>query len=241
MKGPSVFDDEQEELEAVMRYTNQITRRPPSDIWILQYGLRFMPAAGDNNVYRTVKLELPSSAITTNQILSQIHVEIYSILLLNTFQLTGSNTAIITFISQTDAITFLESTKSGLRIGKHTARVLPVHTPTYPMSLEMSRRIYLDGFTRCLMVCNQRRTAKAEIQRILRKSACGSYIEGIEEGCVVGEVYVRFHSIKMAALAFEILNRHPDFGFRVCRFRFLKSTMPTAVRTSGDEMEVGRA
>lgn len=91
------------------------------------------------------------------------------------------------------------------------------------------------------MVCNQRRTAKAEIQRILRKSACGSYIEGIEEGCVVGEVYVRFHSIKMAALAFEILNRHPDFGFRVCRFRFLKSTMPTAVRTSGDEMEVGRA
>ncbi|RJE26619.1 hypothetical protein PHISCL_01033 [Aspergillus sclerotialis] len=237
IKGPSVFDDEQEELEAVVRYTNQIARRPPSDIWILQYGLRYMPAKGDNNAYRTVKVELPSSAITTNQILSQICIEIYSIILLNTFQLTGSNTAIITFIRQTDAISFLKSTKSGLRIGYHMARVLPVNTPTYPVSLEMNRRICRDGYTRCLMVCNQRTTVKDEVQRILRKSACRSYIEEIEEGCMMGQVYIRFHSIKMAALAFEILKRHPDFGFRGCKIRFLKSTMATAVRTfSGDEM-----
>ena len=190
-----------------------------------------MPAVGNDNAYRTVKIEIPSSVVTINRILSEIRsIEIYSIRLLNTIELTGSNTAIITFIRQTDAILFLKSTESGLRIGNYKAKVLPVNTPTYPIPPEISRRIYREGHTRCLMVSNRRKSLKSELQRILQKSACSDYIEGIEEGCFAGEVYVRFYNIKMAALGFEILKRHPDFGFRACQFRFQKSARTTAVR-----------
>lgn len=227
ISGPSIFDDQQEELDAVLRRPNVLSAQPTSDLWILQYGLRYMPSAEDTNAYRTVKIELPqpsSANITINDILAELRrVEIYSASLFKTVHLTASNTAIIVFIRQHDALVFLQRTAhSGLRIGSHAtpARTSLVNTPTYPIPADLHRLISEHGYSRFLVVCNLRNTLKTELRRVLYKSNCRDLIECLDDGYVAGEICVRFHSVKIATAAFEMLKKHPGLGD--CRFRFVK-------------------
>lgn len=227
--GPSIFVDEQEELDAVLDRRNNFSNQPASNLWIFQYGLRYMPPVGTDNTYRTVKIDCPlpssssnSTTVSLNQILTELRgLELYSARLFDTAHLTGMNTAIVIFIRQRDALDFLQRTAgSGLRVGSLFARVSLVNTPTYPIPADLAHLISQEGYSRSLVVCNLRDTLKTELRRVLYKSNCRDFVESLEDGYVAGRICVRFHSVKTAAIAFEILRKHPCFGN--CQFRFQK-------------------
>ena len=185
-----------------------------------------MPSVGSNNDYRTVKIDCPlsstlsSTAITLNHILAELRAhELYSSRLFNTSHLTGVNTAIVVFIRQRDALSFIQRTAGpGLRIGSISARVSLVNTPTYPIAADLAHLISREGYSRSLVVCNLRETLTSELRRVLHKSHCRDFIESLEDEYVAGEICIRFHSVRTAAIAFELLKRHPCFGN--CKFRF---------------------
>ncbi|KAI9931430.1 hypothetical protein MW887_010005 [Aspergillus wentii] len=223
IKGCSVFENDNDELDAFMYRPNILSREPVADLWVFQYGIRYVPAKREKDVYRTVKIENFPIKTDMGQILSMIPGEIYSARLLKTSHLTGSPTAIVVFVTQNDAMGFLGLSRAGLRIGTAMgkARVTLVNTPTYPMTAEMQRLIK-EGYTRTLAIYGPRESLTAEVCRVLKKSVYCDYIERVNDGHVAGEVFIRFHGIKMAAGAYELFKVHPSF--RQCKFRFLKAS-----------------
>ncbi|KAB8272997.1 hypothetical protein BDV30DRAFT_239080 [Aspergillus minisclerotigenes] len=232
IEGPSVFDDEEDELGAFYFRPNLFSRNPFSDIWMFQYGLRYVPAKGDKNVYRTVRIENLPSTLTLKDILPAVSGEIFSARLTDTTPIVGYNTAIVTFVWQSDATHFAQTSRNGIHLGPTVAKVIPVNTPTYPISAELKRLIFKEGATRCLCVSSLRESLKSEVRRVMEKSPHSAYIERIEDGLVLGETYIRFHSIKVAAAACDQLKNHPCFT--ECGFRFLKKPSDRRTAVSGE-------
>lgn len=220
IKGCSIFEDQQDEADAFSYRPNLLTRQPVSDLWIFQYGLRYIPAEAEPNIFRTVRIEKLASNVRLSQILPLVPGWIYSASLCNTSLITGYNTAIVVFVLEKDALDFVQKSKEGLRLGFCVASVALIHTPTYPMTTEMSQLIHEKGYTRCLVISNFRRSLRGEIHRVLRRNAYYNYIESVEEGQVVGDVYVRFYSIKKAAAAYDLFQGHPSF--ERCSIKFLR-------------------
>ncbi|KAE8165620.1 hypothetical protein BDV40DRAFT_286078 [Aspergillus tamarii] len=232
IEGPSVFDDEEDELGAFYFRPNLLSRHPFSDIWMFQYGLRYVPAKGDINVYRTVRIENLPSTLTLKDILPVVSGEIFSARLTDTAPIMGSNTAIITFVWQSDAVRFAQASRNGIQFGPTMAKVVPINTPTYPISAELKRLIFKEGYTRCLCVSSLRESLKSEVRRVMEKSVHSEFIERIEDGLVLGETYIRFHSIKVAAAACDLLKNHPSFT--KCAFRFLKKASDMRSTVTGE-------
>ncbi|RMJ28629.1 hypothetical protein PHISP_00486 [Aspergillus sp. HF37] len=130
VKGPTVFEDAEEELDAASLRPGFHSQRS-SDLWIFQYGLRYIPGAGDVNLYRTVKVEQLPGTTTVAQVLAKVHKEVYSACLSDTSAITGWYTAVVVFVSQRDALEFVFSNMSGLRIGRTVlSQVLCARRPT---------------------------------------------------------------------------------------------------------------
>ncbi|GFF82739.1 conserved hypothetical protein [Aspergillus udagawae] len=220
IKGCSIFENQQEEADAFSYRPNLLSRQSVSDLWIFQYGLRYIPAGRESNVFRTVRIEKLASNVTLSQVLPSVPGEIYSASLCNTSPITRYNTSIIVFVFERDALDFVRKSKEGLPLGFCVANVALVHTPTYPMTSQMSQYTFHQGYTRCLVISNLRRSLREEIYRVLKRSAYYNYIESVEEGQVVGDIYVRFYSITMAAAAYDLFQGHPSF--ERCSIRFLR-------------------
>jgi hypothetical protein len=220
IKGCSIFENQQEEADAFSYRPNLLSRQSVSDLWIFQYGLRYIPAGRESNVFRTVRIEKLASNVTLSQVLPSVPGEIYSASLCNTSPITGYNTALIVFVFEKDALDFVRKSKEGLPLGFCVANVALVHTPTYPMTSQMSQYTFHQGYTRCLVISNLRRSLREEIYRVLKRSAYYNYIESVEEGQVVGDIYVRFYSVTMAAAAYDLFQGHPSF--ERCSIKFLR-------------------
>ncbi|PWY94961.1 hypothetical protein BO94DRAFT_507774 [Aspergillus sclerotioniger CBS 115572] len=226
LRGCSVFDNLDDEIDALLYRPNLITQEPPADLWVFQYGLRYLPAKHERDVYRAITIENLPSDVTMKQVLPLIYGEIYSAHLLDTVPITGYSTAIVTFVSQTDTLSFLKSSGGELMVGAAQAKVTLVATPTYPMTATMTRLVQDEGYTRCVCVSGLRESLQQEVHRVLRKSPHTNYVERIEDGEVVGDVNIWFHSIKVAIAAHGLLKSHPSFAG--CKFRFLEGLRPTA-------------
>ncbi|KAI2818649.1 hypothetical protein CBS115989_4911 [Aspergillus niger] len=228
LAGCSVFENTDEELDALLYRPNIVSKGSPAELWMFQFGLRYIPAESDRDVYRAVTIEKLPSDVTLQQLLPLVHGEIYSAHLLDTVSITGSNTAFIAFVTQADTFDFLETSGGSLALGATQAKVTLVSTPTYPMTAGMARLVFEEGHTRCVCISGVRDTLKAEIRRVLGRSPYLDYLERIEDGQALGEVYVRFHSIKVATAAYGLLKSHPSF--HEFKFRFL-GARPSARRS----------
>lgn len=237
IKGCSIFENQQEEADAFSYRPNLLSRQPVSDLWIFQYGLRYIPAGRESNVFRTVRIEKLASNVTLSQVLPSVPGEIYSASLCNTGPITGYNTAIVVFVLEKDALDFVQKSKEGLPLGFCVASVALVHTPTYPMTSQINQFIFHQGYTRSLVISNLRRSLREEIYRVLKRSAYYNYIESVEEGQVVGDIYVRFYSVKMAAAAYDLFQGHPSF--ERCSIKFLKKGGGMKASHHGEEKRVG--
>ncbi|RAH62133.1 hypothetical protein BO85DRAFT_413118 [Aspergillus piperis CBS 112811] len=219
IRGSSVFETTDEELDALLYRPNIVSKESPTELWMFQFGLRYIPAEGDRDVHRAVTIENLPSDVTLQQLLPLITGEIYSAHFLDTVSITGSNTAFIVFVTQADTVDFLKNSGGSLALRATQAKVTLVPTPTYPMAASMARLVFKEGHTRCVCISGVRDTLKGEIRRVLGRSPFLEYLERIEDGQVLGDVYARFHSIKGATAAYKLLKSHPSF--QKCKLRFL--------------------
>jgi hypothetical protein len=204
-----VFKNPKEELSAVQyaKGHNNIFKNI-RDNSFFQWGLRFIPKPGQDNIFRTVVIEdLPKTA-SLERILPQIcGGAVFSASLMDTATISGYPTALITFVHQVGALNFLRRVaRDGFFVGISPAHVRPVPTPTYLMSNEMETQVYQFSRTRCVVVSSHRHKAlKQEVSRVLSQSRLRHYVECFGERDSDGEVTVRFHSVKMAWEACLIL------------------------------------
>ncbi|KAL4779568.1 hypothetical protein BJX76DRAFT_361693 [Aspergillus varians] len=221
LKGSSIFSDADEEFDAFNARSNMLVRQPYSKLWVFQYGLRYIPSLSDRDVYRTVRIEELSCETKLNQILPHIVGEIYCARLADTSSITGHKTAMVIFVTQKDAFKFVTAI-SNKTLVMPFGKIVPVHTPTYPMPADTERLIAAEGYTRTLGVFHTRPTIKMEITRVLTNPRFNYVLqlESINDGHAVGEVSVKMVSVKAAATVFEWLRNHPSLG--KCHFRFLK-------------------
>lgn len=228
IKGCSVFDDQEEEADALYYPNNLLSRVLLSNRLVFQYGLRYIPSMTETNVYRTVMIENLPANISLNQVLLNVSGEVYSSRLFDTRAITGYNTAIVVFLLESEARNFVKKSEEGLHVGSALAKVALVNTPTYPMPAEMDNLVN-KGYSRCLVVSDVSTTTQKDICGVLKRSAYHSYIERVKAGPSAGQVTIRFHCIKSAAAVLSLLQGHPSF--RKCSVSFMKEFQGKLVLT----------
>ncbi|PYI30615.1 hypothetical protein BP00DRAFT_495758 [Aspergillus indologenus CBS 114.80] len=222
LNGTTVFKDSDEERRARVNPSNTFNRESHSKLWVFQFGLRYVPAASEQNVYRAIKVDHLPAGAGLAQILARIPGEILSARLLDTRAITGSKTALVTFVHQADAVRFLRAAAGGLPLKPGPpARVAPIPTPSYPISADMEKLIHDKGYTRCLRITHLRPSLKGDIGRALSTAYLVPQIESIHDGPGPGESLLRFCSIKAAAAAYVLLRGQAKFD--ECQWEFVKA------------------
>ncbi|PYH77510.1 hypothetical protein BO82DRAFT_344733 [Aspergillus uvarum CBS 121591] len=222
LNGTTVFKDSDEERRARVNLSNTFNRESHSKLWVFQFGLRYMPADFEHNVYRAIKVDSLPAGAGLSQILAQIPGEILSARLLDTRPITGSKTALVTFVHQADALGFLHACAGILPLkAGPPARVAPIPTPSYPISADMEKLIYDKGYTRCIRITHLRESLKGDICRALSNAYLVPQIESIHDGPGPGESQLRFCSIKAAAAAYVLLRGQAKFD--ECQWEFIKA------------------
>lgn len=202
----TVFDNPHEEVAAA-RHPGNIIGRRLSENMFFQWGLRYIPSAPAVNVYRTVLIEKLPQGISLDQILPRIRGgQIYSATLCDTTNLTQYWTALIIFVHEAGASSFLRRVEQeGLYVGFTAVSVRRVPTPTYLFNPSLMQGIRQQGRTRCLAVCSPEPTLKAILHKILTNSGLSEQVECFGEKDPEGATSIRFHSIKAAVRAYEVL------------------------------------
>lgn len=205
----TVFATPEEELRAARYPGNIIGQEGLKNNMFFQYGLRYVPPLDADNFYRAIVIEDLPRHVTLDQILPQIRGgQIYCASLLDTTprMLTGSPTAMITFVNHNGALAFLRRiAREGFYVGITRVRVRPVPTPTYLMSASMENEVLRNDRTRCLVVNSRNPAIKKILHGVLAKSSFSTHVESFGERDGEGVVTVRFHSIKVAMRAYELL------------------------------------
>ncbi|KAF3386828.1 hypothetical protein F1880_001363 [Penicillium rolfsii] len=204
-----VFESQQEELSAVhYGKSHDNLFKNVHDNSFFQWGLRFIPGPGQENIFRTMVIECLPKTVTLDRILPQIRGgAVFSASLMDTFAISGYATALITFVHQAGALNFLRLVaRHGFFLGISPAQVRPVPTPTYLMSKEIETQIFQFGRTRCVLVSSDNhKSLKQDVSRVLSQSRLRHSVERFGERDADGEVTVRFDSIKMAWAACLLL------------------------------------
>lgn len=163
-QGPSIWTDQQQrddEITTHMRCTDPKDHKFPD---YFRYGVVYVPGEDDHDTLRGVHIGGLPKDIELRDVLARVRGgRIYSSVLLNTMAISGSNSAIITFIHQDDAeayvkyandypITFGCSDSDEEDLPKVV--VTHIHTPTFPFSPGKHRSIFELNRTRSLTVLN---------------------------------------------------------------------------------------
>lgn len=221
IKGPTIFDDPDEEMDAVS-YKPAFTRdMKSSDLWFFQYGLRYIPGNGEDSVFRMVTIENITVPSTLRRILPTIRGEIYSVRLMDTRAITGYYTAMIVFVWQRDAIHFVCSApRSRLSVGSdEEVKLGLINTPTYPMPDELANRIYNRSYTRFLGLFNITDAVMTLLNQNIKGLVQYGDIDCMERHG--DEVRFRLNSIRAAAKLHDIVKR--EYGLNHCKIVFYKS------------------
>jgi hypothetical protein len=217
-----VFDNPEEEILATqLGASRHELYKGLNDNAFFQWGLRFMPKLGDDNVFRTVVIEDLPNTVTLDQILPRIRGgAIFSASLTDTRAISGCPTALITFFYERGALNFLyRVAREGFYVGFSPAQVCPVPTPTYRMAPDVEIQVRRLGHTRCLVVHTPHgKEIREEIHRVLGQSRLRQYVECFGERELKGEVTVRFHSVQMASVACMTLMKDPKFKGLLVKF-----------------------
>ena len=208
LKNASVFDNDEEESSAANLLGPGWEPYGFRNSSFFQWGIRYIPSPSDDDVYRTVRIDQLPCSISLDQILSRVRGgQVYSATLCDTVSLTGYPTTLVTFVRQQGALTFLRRVaQEGFFVGLNPAAVHPVPTPTYIINETMQKQINEFGRTRCLLVTSSRPRLKKDLHRVLARSTCRNHVECFGERDDPGETTIRFSSIKIALVAYDLLN-----------------------------------
>ena len=123
---------------------------------LFKYGVHFSPSDSERDVYRTIVVSNLSPDISLGALLHHVRGgSVVDAKLLDTVRITGSKSALITFLHEYAAMAFEEyAEENRVMICGVAAQVRVVSTPTWPMRIPLRRAIFDHHHTRCLEVSN---------------------------------------------------------------------------------------
>lgn len=123
---------------------------------LFRHGIRYDPKTYEQDVYRTVAISRLPPSVTMMGLLEKVRGGmLVDAKLLDTAKITGSNTALVTFLRERSAMAYEEHAKKyPIAFSNVVARVAVVRTPTWPVPANLRRGIENSGNTRCFEVHN---------------------------------------------------------------------------------------
>jgi len=200
---------------------------------LFRYGIRYDPHPAEQNVYRTVTIEGLPSNITLETLLRKVRGgAVVSTKLCDTFSITGSQTALVTFLRESAASDYEEYAASyPIRFSGQAAKVSMLCTPTWPMTIPLKIAIFDHHHTRCLEAKNfPRHIPPLALRRDLR--ICSSMKCDMIENLVMrhdGILAIRFSSVGAAGQAFGILTSYR--AYRQCSVTFASDPCALPLKT----------
>lgn len=189
---------------------------------LFKYGICYSPGPSVGDVYRTVSVSGLASTVTMTALLEKVRGGVVvSAKLLDTTTITGSHTALITFLREQAAMLFEDYASRRPPIFEGCrAKVELLSKPTWPMPIPLQKAIYDHGHTRCLTVHNFPRNISPEaLQRDLR--VCSVMVTDRIESMIMGTdgvLELRFESIWTAGKGYGILTNFR--GYQKCKVSF---------------------
>lgn len=209
---------------------------------LFKYGVRFDPPDGDRDVYRTIIVSGLSPDISLGTVLNRVRGgAVVDAKLLDTVNITGKKSALITFLHEYAAMAFEEYTKNNpITINNVAAQVRVVSQPTWPMRVPLRKAIFDHHHTRCLKVVNfpeqitaQRFRADLNICMDIRMNP--DRVTYMQKG-KDGSLELQFSSIDWAGHAYGMLSSYR--AYRDCTPLFAPDPCAQPVETlQGQQME----
>lgn len=189
---------------------------------IFRYGIRYNPEPTAKNVYRTVLIEGLPGTVTLEKVLRRVRGgSVLSTKLCDTYSITGSCSALITFVSESAAYQYKTFAASQVIYISGTAvTVSLLNSPTWPMTIPLRRAIFDHHHTRCLEVTDFPRHIDLCALRLDLRVCSSMDCDMIEYlGLRDDEILeIRFSSINAAGQAFGLLTCRAKY--RPCSVRF---------------------
>jgi hypothetical protein len=197
-------------------------KSPHGDLPLARIGLQYTPdPPNEERDMRTVKIIGLPSHTEISHVLPHVHGgPILSATMCDTISLTGSMTALITFVEAQGADAFVRAAETdGFYIGFKPYEVELIRSATYPMPALMEELINRRGGSRILAISHRQK--KTDLKRRVYEalSEISGRVENFGKETRPGEVIVRFVSIEAASFARDILQL--DANTRKCTVKFV--------------------
>lgn len=174
-----------------------------------RYGIRFEPDPMETDIYRTVLVDNLPAGLTVFALLQFVKSgAIESVKSVETTNITGHLSALITFIHEKGARTFdQQARRTPLIFAGIMARVTLLPSPTYPRTKKLQIAITKHAHTRCLEVRNfPRGVTPAELEHDLRVyQAMRTHRIVSKKMRDDGVLELGFTSVNYAGLAYAVL------------------------------------
>ena len=174
-----------------------------------RYGIRFEPDPMETDIYRTVLVDNLPAGLTVFALLQFVKSgAIESVKSVETTNITGHLSALITFIHEKGARTFdQQARRTPLIFAGIIARVTLLPSPTYPRTKKLQIAITKHAHTRCLEVRNfPRGVTPAELEHDLRVyQAMRTHRIVSKKMRDDGVLELGFTSVNYAGLAYAVL------------------------------------
>ncbi|KAF7959165.1 hypothetical protein EAE96_002680 [Botrytis aclada] len=162
--GTTIWTTPQQRDGEIMTHMGDCDLRNRSIPDYFRYGIIYVPALEDVDTLRGVHIGGIPDDMDLRDVLARVRGgRIYSAVLLDTVKLTGSKSALVTFINQEDAKAYVEYANAHpITLGatdlvtENVAKAIVtlIHTPTYPFSRAKLRMIFELNRTRILTIPN---------------------------------------------------------------------------------------
>lgn len=194
--------------------------RPPSrflGLWV-----QYKPGATTQNLHRKVVISGLKSSCSLSEILDQVYDGlIVEAILVNTINITGTKSAIISFFEERSAVAYTDYVSNHLceiEGKKITARL--ISTPSWPLSLALKQAIRGKNHTRCLEIQNFPRNISSIMLRDDLEIEHATTLDTIEHMEIASNstARLRFGSVRAAQQASDHLSSH--LKYRGCRLGY---------------------
>ena len=201
-----------------MRSAQTVRRDAPYPDFF-KHGIRYIPRIHEQNVYRTVAISGLSPSVTMRHLLGKVRGGmLVDAKILDTAKITGSNTALVTFLHEQSARAYKDhAEKYPISFSNVIVQVAVVPTPTWPIPANIRAAIEEYGRTRCFEVHNiPRNLFLPNVRRELKASPVmkSDSLECMRLGAD-GVLGLRFSSIRAAGHSSNLFKTSRYWGCTV--------------------------
>ena len=202
-----------------------------------KYGIHYVPRNHEQDIYRTVAISGLSPSVTMRSLLEKVRGGmVVEAKLLDTAKITGSQTALVTFLYEVSAMAYEEHARHHpVAFSNAVAQICVIPTPTWPMSFTLRSDIEKSGHTRCFQVHNfPRNISLTAVRQELTSSPVmkSNSLECMRLGND-GVLGLRFSSIRAAVRTSALFSR--TLRYRGCTVRYIPDPCALPLETLLDQ------